>query len=374
MLSEAEKLAGIGSFEWDIRRNRVTWSDGLYHIYGLKPQEFGVSFDAFLSLIDLEHRERVRKTIEVAAATGNPFEMEESIIRADGEERTLFSRGRVIRDKKGHPIRLIGVCQDITERKRAREQELRQKLIEADNARKMKELEEARKLQLFMLPKSLPDVPDLDIAVYTKTAEEVGGDYYDFFIEDDGTLTLAFGDATGHGLRAGTMVTATKSVFNALATIADPVLFLQKTSAALLRLGLRRVYMALIFAKYCNGCLTLASAGMPYALVYRAKEKSIEPIILKGMPLGRFPDYPYQQQRVKLHKGDAVLLMSDGLADRFNERGETFGEDRVQYVFSQTAQLTPERAIAALVKAGEQWANGQPQNDDITFLIIKKTN
>ncbi len=74
------------------------------------------------------------------------------------------------------------------------------KFLQLENDRKTKELEEARQLQLSMLPKTLPQLPHLDIAVYMKTATEVGGDYYDFNVGMDGTLTVVIGDATGHGM------------------------------------------------------------------------------------------------------------------------------------------------------------------------------
>ncbi len=93
----------------------------------------------------------------------------------------------------------------------------RREELEAENEQRAKELEEARQLQLSMLPKNVPQLPDLEIAAYMKTATEVGGDYYDFHVADDGTLTIAIGDATGHGLKAGTVVTATKSLFHELA-------------------------------------------------------------------------------------------------------------------------------------------------------------
>ncbi|MBL8208987.1 MAG: SpoIIE family protein phosphatase, partial [Blastocatellia bacterium] len=93
----------------------------------------------------------------------------------------------------------------------------RRQEIEAENEQRAKELEEARQLQLSMLPKKLPQLPGLEIAAYMKTATEVGGDYYDFHLADDGTLTVAVGDATGHGLKAGTVVTAMKSLFRTFA-------------------------------------------------------------------------------------------------------------------------------------------------------------
>jgi len=95
--------------------------------------------------------------------------------------------------------------------------EAQNKIIQADNERKTQELEEARQLQLSMLPKELPNLPNLDIAVYMQTATEVGGDYYDFQVGIDGTLTTIIGDATGHGMKAGTVVTITKSLFNSMA-------------------------------------------------------------------------------------------------------------------------------------------------------------
>ena len=102
-----------------------------------------------------------------------------------------------------------------------KEAELRAQLAETENERKTKELEEARQLQLSMLPKDLPQLPNIDIAVYMKTATEVGGDYYDFNVAMDGTLTIVLGDATGHGMRAGTMVTSAKTLFNSYAANPD---------------------------------------------------------------------------------------------------------------------------------------------------------
>src|SRR6185369_17623955 len=105
--------------------------------------------------------------------------------------------------------------------------------LRAENERRALELEEARQLQLSMLPASVPMLPGLEIAAYMKPATEVGGDYYDFHVGEDGTLTVAVGDATGHGLKAGTIVTATKGLFNALAGQPDLVATLDQTSRAL---------------------------------------------------------------------------------------------------------------------------------------------
>src|SRR5581483_1809444 len=77
----------------------------------------------------------------------------------------------------------------------------RRQEIEAENEQRAKELEEARQLQLSMLPKAVPQLPHWEIAALMQTATEVGGDYYDFHLSGDGTLTISVGDATGHGLK-----------------------------------------------------------------------------------------------------------------------------------------------------------------------------
>lgn len=254
---------------------------------------------------------------------------------------------------------------------RAEAAELQARVLEAENARKTQELEAARKLQLSMLPQTIPQLPHCNIAVYMQTATEVGGDYYDFKLHEDGTLTAALGDATGHGLRAGTMVTATKSLFNALAEEPEPAQILRKAAKALKAMGFRELFMALTVIKLKEQRLQIAAAGMPFALLYRAATGQVEEVMLKGMPLGSFADFQYQQQELVLHKDDTVLLMSDGFMETFDAQGEMLGEEPAKALFAEAAQRSPEQIIAHLVAGGKAWAGDRPQDDDVTFLVIK---
>src|SRR5215475_4835971 len=125
----------------------------------------------------------------------------------------------------------------------------RRQELEAENEQRARELEEARQLQLSMLPKSVPQLPHLEIAAYMKTASEVGGDYYDFHLAEDGTLTVAVGDATGHGLRAGTMVSSVKSLFVSHAGDPDIPRILERLSRTLKQMNLHGLFMAMTMAK-----------------------------------------------------------------------------------------------------------------------------
>src|SRR5262249_25593814 len=156
---------------------------------------------------------------------------------------------------------------------------LRQEL-EAENEIRANALESARQLQLSMLPRTIPQLPHLEIAAYMKTGAEVGGDYYDFYLSDDGVLTVAIGDANGRGLKAGTVVTATKSLFNHLAQESDIPTIFQWLSRALKRMNLRSSFMALTIVKVKDYQLTLGSAGMPPVLIYHAGQGVVEEISL----------------------------------------------------------------------------------------------
>jgi serine phosphatase RsbU (regulator of sigma subunit) len=274
---------------------------------------------------------------------------------------------RDAKEKTEHEVKLKAEAAEL--KIKATEAEAR--ALKAENERKTYEFEQARKLQLSMLPKKLPEVPNLDIAVYIKTATEVGGDYYDFKLGDDDTLTLAIGDATGHGLHAGTVVAATKSLFNALANQSKPVDILKKASQALKEMGFNQIYMAMTLAKIKKEKMILSSAGMPHTLFYRRKTNDVTEIILKGMPLGSFPDYPYKQKECNLDRGDAILFMSDGLTEMFNNHKEILGEDRTKTLFAETAGRSPKQIIEYMVKAGEKWAAGQALEDDITMVVLK---
>ncbi|MGH7457170.1 MAG: SpoIIE family protein phosphatase, partial [bacterium] len=238
----------------------------------------------------------------------------------------------------------------------------------AENQRRAQELEEARQLQLSMLPQKIPQLPNLDLAVYMKPATEVGGDYYDFHLGEDGALTVALGDATGHGLKAGTMVTAMKSLFMTLGHEADLARIFQQSNQALKRMNLRQIYMTLLLVRINGPRLSICGAGMPPVLIHRAATQRVEEIDLKGMPLGYVPDFSYDQQEFALTPGDVVLLMSDGFAERFNPAGEILGYEQAKKVLAEIATQSPQDIIQHFVQAGETWAGGEPQNDDTTFV------
>jgi len=257
-------------------------------------------------------------------------------------------------------------------REKALAQERERVRLEAENERKSLELEEARRLQLSMLPKQMPDLPGLSIAAYTNPATEVGGDYYDFYVEEQGMLTIVIGDATGHGLRAGTMVAATKSLFNVLAPTHDPIPLLEQTSRALTHMGFETMLMALQVVQVRQNHLTMTAAGMPFALLYKARDATVTQVVLKGLPLGSGFTFPYQLSQLDFEPGDTLLLLSDGLEERFNHQDKMLGPTQIRNRFAEIASGPPHAIIENLVALGASWAEGRAQDDDITLVVLKK--
>jgi serine phosphatase RsbU (regulator of sigma subunit) len=253
----------------------------------------------------------------------------------------------------------------------AKAAEAQAQALEAEHRRKTKELEEARALQLSMLPNRLPDLPHLEIAAYMRTATEVGGDYYDFHTSEDGVLTMAIGDATGHGLKAGTVVTATKGLFCVLAENPDIRETMREITRTLKRMKLGRLYMALTLAKVKGNTVTLSAAGMPAALVYRAATGEVEAVVLKGMPLGAFVDFRYEERALTLGPGDTLALMSDGFPEMFNEEKEMLGYERAVQIFREAAARPAPEVIDHMKESAERWAGTRPPDDDVTFVVLK---
>ncbi len=241
-----------------------------------------------------------------------------------------------------------------------------------ENTRKSKELEGARQLQLSMLPQEIPDCRSFEFAFSMQTATEVGGDYYDFFPTDDGRLILAIGDATGHGAQAGAIVTASKMALSCLKSEDDIVNILDKADEALKGLKSPNTFMAMALCRINDGYLEFAGAGMPPALLYRARQRRVEKVPLNGMPLGSPVKLQYHVISLMLEPGDTIFFMSDGFPEMFNPKGEMFGYERVEELFSTIGESSPKEIIELVKEEVSGWLSGQMIQDDITVVVMRK--
>jgi PAS domain S-box-containing protein len=129
LMVDAEGIAHLGIWEWDPRTQQVTWTEELYRIYGVRPADFAPTYEGYLERLHPDDRQRVREVMDRVATEGAPFNHDERIVREDGAVRYLHTWGHPICDASGRVVRLVGVCQDVTERKLA-DEALRQSMAD----------------------------------------------------------------------------------------------------------------------------------------------------------------------------------------------------------------------------------------------------
>ena len=114
-LAQVERIAHLGNWTWDIVTNELNWSDEVYRIFGLVPQEFEVTYDTFLNFVHPEDREFVLQSLDKALYKNKPYRIDHRIILSDGRERMVHEQAEVIFNKTGRPVQMNGTVQDITE-------------------------------------------------------------------------------------------------------------------------------------------------------------------------------------------------------------------------------------------------------------------
>jgi PAS domain S-box-containing protein len=139
LLSRAQEVAHVGSWDWEFDSDEVTWSDELYRIYGYDPDQVRPSPQAFYDLLRPEARPFTRKRLAEAARTGEGFTAEFQLLRPDGQVRAVFSRTEVMPAEPGRPVRMFGILQDVTELKQAYE-EIAQRTAELRKAQELDNL------------------------------------------------------------------------------------------------------------------------------------------------------------------------------------------------------------------------------------------
>ena len=116
-LADAQRIAHLGNWHWDIVKDELSWSDQIYNIFGLKPQQFDATYAAFLACVHPDDRKIVEQAVDEALRTHKPYSIDHRIIRPDGEERIVHERAEVTFDSNGQALRMMGTVQDITTRK-----------------------------------------------------------------------------------------------------------------------------------------------------------------------------------------------------------------------------------------------------------------
>mgnify|MGYP001238139806 CR=1 FL=1 len=242
-----------------------------------------------------------------------------------------------------------------------------------EQARKEEELEEARQFQLDMLPDEMPEMLNLDIAATIQTASEVGGDYYDFFPQSTGeSLYIVVGDATGHGMTAGMMVSITKAGLYGIPSI-PPNDIATRLNRVIKNIDLGWNRMAINVARVWEDRVEFTSAAMPPLYQYHAQSGDVDEILLEGLPLGSIKGEKYSLVELEFKKGDSLVFISDGLPEATNSSNNMLGYKAVLDCVKINGDQSAEKQKEALLNLGSTWLGDIRNQDDITIVVVKKT-
>ncbi len=240
-----------------------------------------------------------------------------------------------------------------------------------DRIRVRDELEVARQLQRELLPAAAPGIPGWEFAHSYRTANEVGGDYYDFQVLADGRLALVVGDASGHGIAAGLlMAIANATLKTAVDLDPAPLRVATLLNRALYRTGDRRAFMTVFYGllEPATGRLDYVSAGHPFPLL-RRMGGGVEELGRGGLPLGIRECPPLETASATIRPGDLLVLYSDGLPEAIGEsEPDAFGFRRLTDLVAGGGP--PEAVLARALAAFDRHVGSAPLRDDLTLVVV----
>jgi len=244
-----------------------------------------------------------------------------------------------------------------------------------EKQRMEEELNIARDLQVSMLPAECPTVEGLDIAAYSASAREVGGDFYDFIEMGENKAGFVIGDVTGKSVSGALVMSASRSVFRMLSEEHISVSESMKRANRRLKKDVKSgMFVALLFAvlNSKDKTLTLCSAGQTQPVLMSAKTTEATLVDTQGdtFPLGILDEANYEETRLKLDAGDRVVFYTDGIVEAMNTLEEIYGFERLQQVVKSSRAETAEALMTEIINDVEDYAGNAPQHDDLTVIVV----
>ncbi len=254
-----------------------------------------------------------------------------------------------------------------------------EKSIEAKlyKERVTRELQIAGEIQKRILPEKIPSVEGLDLAAGLIPAEEIGGDIYDFITMKNGRTLMYVGDVTGHGVPAGIVSSIANALFYAYSGEIDLKKLLANVNRVMKEKTMATMFMTLCMMEWdaLRKSFRYVNAGHEPLIHYKAKERKATLIKDKGMALGMIPDISDKLtlNELPLSSGDFVVVISDGIAECWKNKKENYGFERLVAAVERAAMNEDAVKIKdAILNSVKSFANGYPQMDDITIMVIRR--
>lgn len=245
--------------------------------------------------------------------------------------------------------------------------ELKDKLVAHD------ELKAGRAVQQALMPERKPHVSGWEIWLFTRSANEVGGDLVDFMKISDNRFGIAIGDVAGKGLSAALLTAKLQATLRALVAEFTSLSSLGvKINQIFCRDSLRNIFASLAYCEIApdSGSVRLVNAGHIPPLIL--KEGSVTKLEKGGVALGIMPGAMYDEHILNLESGNALLIYSDGVTEAQNATGDFFGEQRLLSLLTRIGNLPAEQVGDRLVAEVGRFVGESKAHDDLSIVIVKK--
>jgi len=247
-----------------------------------------------------------------------------------------------------------------------------------ERERFLKELEIARTVQLRFLPQAIPSLPNLDIACICQPAMEVGGDYYDFVQNGNGSIGVIIGDVSGKGVSAAFYMTMAKGIIKTISkTVSSPKEVLSRMNTIFYENVPKDVFISVIYGEFDldNKVLRYARAGHNPLIVFKKSKGMTELLVPKGLAIGldsgTIFSQTIEQIEIPLEKDDLFVFYTDGISESTNSRGDEFGEERLTEAIAANNAASAKKLTERIHGAIRTFAAGTTQHDDLTMVAIR---
>ena len=275
--------------------------------------------------------------------------------------------------KLGNAYIFSGFIHEISARKAA-EQKIRQ--AEINLAIAQSEIKIAQRIQASLSPSAPIRTDHFEVTGYCLPADQVGGDYFDYFFRNQDQLDMIIADVSGHSIGPALFMVETRSAIrtqaNRLGTPSETLALLNDFLFE--DLDNADYFITLFYLQYdiTSQQLSFANAGHPPPLLLSPFQNECRQLDADGMILGVRKNVIFEEKSTTIANGDLILLYTDGLTEAENPDGDFFGVERVAELFIQYAHYSPEKIIAALLKHLKQFCQSESFKDDITLMIFKR--
>jgi sigma-B regulation protein RsbU (phosphoserine phosphatase) len=248
--------------------------------------------------------------------------------------------------------------------------------VQAAYATVDQELKIVADIQRSLLPKIVPSVPTIDLAVHYQTSHRAGGDYYDFFSLPGGKLGILLADASGHGTPATVMMAITHSIAHSYSgPLSSPSELLSFVNRQLARgyTGDNDSFVTAFYGIYdpVSRSLQFANAGHNPPRLKHSGDGSLASLdAAAGLPLGVVGMERYREDTVKLNLGDTIVFYTDGVTEATGVTRPCFGVEGIDEVFREPSRSAGE-LLARLLRSLERFTNNRPPDDDRTVLVAR---